>query len=207
METNGQAKIYQRILNINNFMGLDMTLSKKHYVGNKWRKPTQLVKVTVPRKTKGVKDRLGKIDVPKITYIETEVMYWRKANAIHNWFINNCADGDTNQATMSVSRDNLKELLDVCKIVSANSVLVKGKIKNGFSYDGEKEIPNMVDGQYIEDASIAQKLLPCTTGFFFGSQDYDEYYLHDIKETIKVLEKELKTNDESYPEYEYHASW
>ena len=35
-------------------MGLDMYLSKKHYIGNKWREPGKRVKVIIPEDQNGV---------------------------------------------------------------------------------------------------------------------------------------------------------
>ena len=44
----------------------------------------------------------------------TEVAYWRKANAIHRWFVNNVQDGiDECQETI-VTRNQLFTLLQIC---------------------------------------------------------------------------------------------
>lgn len=34
----------------------------------------------------------------------------------------------------------------------------------------------------LDDHSLAEMLLPCMDGFFFGSTDYDEYYFEDVQE-------------------------
>lgn len=52
-----------------------------------------------------------------LKYIETEAGYWRKANAIHEWFVNNVQDGDDDCRSYYVSRDKLKELRSVCEAV------------------------------------------------------------------------------------------
>lgn len=31
------------------------------------------------------------------------------------------------------------------------------------------------------------ELLPSQSGFFFGSTDYDDWYIEDLKETVKAL--------------------
>lgn len=49
--------------------------------------------------------------------------------------------------------------------------------------------------QVLEDHSLAEKLLPVTEGFFFGSYEYDEYYFEQIKETIEICERVLKEFD------------
>ena len=51
--------------------------------------------------------------------------------------------------------------------------------------------PIYEDGQVIIDPSVAEELLPCCSGFFFGGSDYDEYYVSDIVNTIKILEEVL----------------
>lgn len=94
-------------------MGLDMYLAKKTYV-KKWahQKPEAQYQVTV---TKGGKPT--NIDSEKISYVEEEVAYWRKANAIHGWFVNNVQEGIDDCKSYYVSRTQLQELLDICKQV------------------------------------------------------------------------------------------
>lgn len=47
----------------------------------------------------------------------------------------------------------------------------------------------------LKDHSLAKKLLPTTEGFFFGSNEYDEYYFEKIKETVEICEKILREFD------------
>ena len=47
--------------------------------------------------------------------VEIPVMYWRKANAIHKWFVDERADGVDECQPISVSSESLKELLDLCE--------------------------------------------------------------------------------------------
>lgn len=185
-------------------MGLDMTLSKKTYVKN-WEhmKPEEKVQV----KLSGNEKKIKGINIDKITNIEEEVMYWRKANQIHNWFINNCADGDGGRTEMYVSQDQIKELYDTCQKVLAGSKLVKGKIKNGSHTENGKWVDNLEDGEYIEDSSLAEELLPTTRGFFFGSTDYDQYYIEDLKRTVEVLKPIVENMEDDYGDYYYSASW
>ena len=111
-----------------------------------------------------------------------------------------------------VSRENLETLLDLCKDVKEKAVIKDGKIQNGSTLkDGVWE-PNMVDGKFVENAEEIAKILPTQDGFFFGSIEYDEYYMDDIYNTIEMLEKILKEEDELnkdwfYSDFEYHASW
>ena len=55
--------------------------------------------------------------------VSEQVAYWRKANAIHKWFVDNCQDGvdDCRLATVRVTQ--LAELVGVCKQVLAQPEL------------------------------------------------------------------------------------
>ena len=117
-----------------------------------------------------------------------EVGYWRKANHIHNWFIQNCAYKDEcgnpidDCRPIEITVDKLEKLLDNCKKVLA-------------------------------DHSLAESLLPTQSGFFFGSTRYDEYYFDEIERTIKIIEPVIKfikhkLEIDSYIwEVYYQASW
>lgn len=54
------------------------------------------------------------------SYVQVPVMYWRKENAIHQWFVDNCQDGVDDCRLSYVSRDQLKELLSICVRVVDN---------------------------------------------------------------------------------------
>jgi hypothetical protein len=189
-------------------MGLDMYLSKRHYVQN-WEHngPEKQHKITVEIGGK----KHPHINTSKITYIIEQCAYWRKANAIHDWFVQNCQNGNDECQESPVSIEQLQELYDACVLVRDNSKLKPAKLKNGYTIgkDGEK-VYDYIDGQTIEDPSVAQDLLPSASGFFFGSTDYDEYYLQDINSTIEMLKPEIEAKYEKgfyKPEYYYRASW
>ena len=65
----------------------------------------------------------------------------------------------------------------------------------------------MEPGKYVKDSSVAEELLPSTSGFFFGSTDYDEYYVDDIKNTIDIINKVLETTDFDTQMLYYGSSW
>ena len=94
-------------------MGLDMYLTKKHYVKNwDWEEnPERKYDVDVKRGGKTIPH----IKKERISYIEEEVMYWRKANQIHAWFVENVQDGVDECQEVYVSHDKLKELLTLCR--------------------------------------------------------------------------------------------
>ena len=52
--------------------------------------------------------------VPEVKEISFRVGYWRKANAIHDWFVKNVQNGTDDCGKYEVSREQLQELLDLC---------------------------------------------------------------------------------------------
>ena len=122
--------------------------------------------------------------------IMKQVGYWRKANEIHNWFVENVQDGEDdcdyhNECTMEI----LEDLLHTCKTVLDSCATTYR------------------DGQVVIDSSVAEELLPRCRGFFFGGDGYDEYYVSDIVDTIKILEDVLATTDFETQMVFYISSW
>jgi hypothetical protein len=158
-------------------MGLDMYLYKQTYVQN-WdhMKPEERIEIILSKNTKG-------INPDKISYIIEKVGYWRKANAIHGWIVEQCADGVDDCQEIHVSKQKLDELLQLCC-----SIL------------GEESEE--------ERTKAALEKLPPTSGFFFGSAKAgDEWYVEDLKNTIRILEEVLAETDFVESKIIYQASW
>lgn len=115
-----------------------------------------------------------------------KVGYWRKANHIHAWFVDNCQDGIDECQTTEVDKEKLEELLSICRIIIN---------------PGGGPVPLVVK------ETIAQEKLPTREGFFFGCTEYDEYYYEDVKETMNILEKVLAETDFENESIYYSASW
>jgi len=56
----------------------------------------------------------------------------------------------------------------------------------------------------MKNPEKAEELLPVTDGFFFGSQEYDEWYFNDIQETIEIIDWALKRD---FDYFAYQSSW
>lgn len=95
-------------------MGLDMYLVKKTYVKN-WDHHTPEEKHEVIVKRGG--EIVQSIQPQRVSSIEEEVGYWRKANQIHNWFVQNVQDGEDNCKSHYVDIDDLINLLEACREV------------------------------------------------------------------------------------------
>lgn len=145
-------------------MGLDMYLSAKRFIWYNEKELKESIKKCIVCPVS---------DEPK--YVIYEVMYWRKVNAIHAWFVENVQDGEDDCGHYYVSVEDLAKLRDVCATI-------------------------------LENVKLGSELLPTTSGFFFGSTDYDEYYLRDIKYTKEGLDKILNSDTHNW-EFEYHSSW
>jgi hypothetical protein len=57
----------------------------------------------------------------------------------------------------------------------------------------------------LDDNSLAEELLPTTAGFFFGSQEYDEFYLQDLQDTIAICDNCLSMGEGW--SFHYQSSW
>ena len=140
--------------------------------------------------------------------IYEQVAYWRKANAIHKWFVDHVQDGEDDcEYHKEVTKEDLETLLETCKEVLDNSVLVQGKIKNGFTFKDGKEVPHYEDGFKVVDTSVCKKLLPTQDGFFFGGKEYNQFYINDIQQTYEMISKVLKETDFDKQMLFYCSSW
>lgn len=54
--------------------------------------------------------------------VNHNVAYWRKANAIHSWFVKNVQDGVDDCRKVFVSRDQLEKLVDLCIDIKTNKL-------------------------------------------------------------------------------------
>ena len=169
-------------------MGLDQYLEirKSEYRSNYYKDKGSRIKLEYPKDITEFIPNLTDLRISRQT--NYEVGYWRKANQIHNWFMQNCARRDEYDnpiddcRPIEITVDKLEKLLDDCKKVLA-------------------------------DHSLAKELLPTVDGFFFGSTAYDDYYLGQIEQTIEIIEPVLKfakhkleIKDYAWEVY-YQASW
>ena len=168
-------------------MGLDMYLSARKYVGRNDYSDRQNVKVSsdfnimVDLAPEGL-TKYSDFGGISVSY---PVGYWRKANAIHGWFVNNLADGLDECQEIPCTYDHLKLLLTACKEVLAET-----------------------DPEEKSDKADDVGLTP-TEGFFFGGYELDEYYDADLKYTVEMIEHifSLIPEDDYNWQFIYQASW
>lgn len=148
-------------------MGLDMYLTKKIFVGAEYehRKVTGKVEIFIYGEP-------IKINFNKVSYIEESVAYWRKANAIHKWFVDNVQDGEDNCSTYYVSEEDFKLLLsDINKVLSDNSVASEILPTNdGFFFGGTD-----YDEYYFDDLKYTKEVIES----ILSEENFSgEYYYH-----------------------------
>lgn len=155
-------------------MGLDMYLYRDITLFDDDTEGAKRIKECIRKELPEVKNDIT---------IREEVMYWRKANQIHNWFVENVQGGEDNAQPHWVPYEKLKELYETIKYVL------------------EKR-----------DEEVAMDELPPVAGFFFGSTNIDEYYWDNLEYTKKKLEElfkeyELLTKKGYTIDYYYDSSW
>jgi len=149
-------------------MGLDMYLSAENYLSQ------------YDSNEKEAADKIQKIVGVKwrVKSVRLEAAYWRKANAIHRWFVMNVQGGEDDCRDYYVSRENLIKLRDLCRKL----LLLKSK-------------------------GAAKQELPPMEGFFFGSTEMDEYYWNDLAITDKQLTAVLDDETLKGWSFYYQSSW
>ena len=116
-------------------MGLDMYLSAKRYMSKYFdaEDTARIEKVNEIFGVEGIED--GDYNAQEVTF---RVAYWRKANAIHKWFVDKCQDGVDECQETWLSREQLQELVDTCTAVLLNKEKAGELLPsaNGFFFGG-----------------------------------------------------------------------
>ena len=122
-------------------------------------------------------------------------IYWRKANAIHGWFVKNAQQGIDDCRTYSVDLNQLRQLVSTCLKVKA-------------AWQAAVDCSNYED-VYINDVlrDMVGDLLPPTQGFFFGGCDIDADYMGDVQFTADRLTEILSHPDVEDYEFTYIGWW
>jgi hypothetical protein len=178
-------------------MGLDMYLTKVTYIGGSYEFRNVTGRIEI---------RVAGVDVPieinRLEDIRERVGYWRKANQIHRWFVENVQDGEDECLPYEVSLEQLLTLQSLCQQVLGDFELEVRK-----AIEDEENIYNMEVPMEVQERGA--NLLPSRSGFFFRSTDYDGWYVSDLVRTIDIVENLKQENEAEYKEtyFEYCSSW
>ena len=102
--------------------------------------------------------------------------YWRKANQIHTWFVENVQGGEDNCGTYFVGRDTLEELRDLILEVTADHSKAEDLLPVGMgfffgNYDYDEwymqDMKNTVDQIDAILSEIPEDSSPWTTSFYY----------------------------------------
>jgi hypothetical protein len=149
-------------------MGLDMYLDKRTYV-KYWEHngdDNYEVKVTKKGEPTNIKPK-------KVKYIIEEAGYWRKANQIHRWFVENVQNGVDNCGDYYVDTSDLKTLLELCQKVKADNSLAEELLPSasGFFFGGTE-----YDEWYFKDIdetiAILEEALADERGEYYYSSSW-----------------------------------
>lgn len=162
-------------------MGLDMYLTAG-FNFNRFESSSKDCK----DKFDAVIDLLGFTRLPDqinpMVQINVNIGYWRKANQIHNWFVQHVQEGEDNCSRYYVSREKLQELLDLCVEV----LKLRGT---------------------PEEEEKAKELLPPVSGFFFGGTAINEGYWEDVQYTHDTLRNICGNRALENADFFYQSSW
>ena len=182
-------------------MGLDMYLTISEYVSKTTR---DHLRPDTPKSNpvyeKLVNRRPSWVD--KDSFQGISVAYpagqWRKANAIHNWFVQNVQDDRDECQRSWVSPQQLRDLRDACELVLWTN-----------NKRGNASLPDDVfDERSVQTVAEEVGLAP-KSGFFFGSQEYDQWYFEDLRYTVRLINRLEASGvfDNAWVDIYYQASW
>jgi hypothetical protein len=148
-------------------MGLDMYLWRKTFVGAEYehRKVDAKIKITVAGKPLQINPKM-------VSEIIERVGYWRKANAIHAWFVREVQGGVDECQEADVSVEKLRELRALCAEVLADKSKADKLLppQAGFFFGS-----TAVDEGYVEDLKDTIKIIDALP---LDEKSYDVSYVY-----------------------------
>ena len=154
-------------------MGLDMYLTASNFF---W---THEENESIKQAREIIAKTLGLKSASEIQSVKLNLAYWRKVNWIHNWFVENVQGGQDNCGEYYVTRDQLKDLKNLCDEIIAS-----------------------------RDKDKAMELLPPVDGFFYGKDTVeDNYYWASLAETSNLIHDILSRPQLANFDFHYSSSW
>ena len=154
--------------------------------------------------------RVNKLDysLNKKTAIHDKIAigYFRKVNCLlpHFDYVGNCEYLEIEKSQIEDLVYKAKELLAVYDTISYQLHLQSIEVnyyKEIYKDNQEmcdercKPFLKKIDEIWKPFESVAQEMLPTTSGCFFGSQEYRDWYVFDLKEIVATFEKVLDETD------------
>jgi len=129
-------------------MGLDMYLHSKRYISKYFDKDDTERAEAIQKLFPELADMTSSISESPVKEVRIEAGYWRKANQVHKWFVDNIQKGVDDCDSYSVEREQLEELKKLCQQVLDFRHLATDKLPpaNGFFFGSDK-----IDEYYFQD--------------------------------------------------------
>lgn len=183
-------------------MGLDMYLNRHNYI---WGKDESKVAEVTAEDWDG---NVTTTRYDRVTYIIQEVGYWRKANAIHKWFVDNVQKGVDDCKPYYVEKDDLETLKALClKALEKKQRYLELRNKIQDNFENGITDNKIIDEEMTKIEEELDSILPTQSGFFFGSTQYDEWYFNDLENTVRIIDKIFEEDPNCSQDYYYEASW
>ena len=158
-------------------MGLDMYLKRKVYYGLHYEhNNTGKTEIIINGE---------KINHSELSLIEFNAAYWRKFNALHNYFVKNHQKGNDDCKEYYIDKEDLQKIITLCEedIKYLNTLEIK-------------------DDNYV-NVNIDKLNLKPIAGFFFGSTNIDIWHFDQLENTIDQIKNALSYDGDFY----YQSSW
>ena len=140
-------------------MGLDMYLKGKVFLDYNSPEREDIAKML-------------EIDGYDVSAVTVELGYWRKANHIHKWFVDNVQNGVDNCGEYFVSKQDLETLLLICKQALEDKTKASSLLptQQGFFFGGYE-----YDDWYFDDLESTIEILEKAMKFY-NEKIVDMYY-------------------------------
>lgn len=107
-----------------------------------------------------------------------KIGYWRKANQVREYFA---------KFVPEQAHENIAELTVSLEMLDVLELKIKKCLKS-------------------RDITVCQNLLPTSSGFFFGSTEYDTFYFEDLESTLPIIQEARKEINKG-SHVIYHEWW
>ena len=141
-----------------------------------------------------------------------ELSYFRKVNFLVKFFndkmVEYCGGTILDGLDIPIDKEWCEELLDKC-----NQVMNKyNELKVSYTPDTDCNNTKLFESEEANNlfAKFASEVLSTMAGFFYGSTDYDKWYLEDVKDVIKHLKNNIIPEFDKLDDNEYiafNANW
>ena len=152
------------------------------------------------------------IDFVKVRRQRKELSYFGKVNFLVKFFndkiVEYCGGTILDGLDIPITKEWCEELLEKC-----NKVVDKyNKLSTSYTPDTNGDNANLFESQEANDlfAKFASETLPTMAGFFYGSTDYDEWYLADVNDVIEHLKNDILPEFDKLDDDEcivFNADW